>query len=112
MRLLSLRRPSPIPPRRTLPRRTSVVESIESPAAAERRAEALGGQEAIDAMNAVPTADGGPRVIICTVGADGEETGEDALDAEPPMPPAPGNGHDTVCDGEGDALDIPAFLRR
>ena len=100
--------PAPAP----TPRRTSVVESIESPAAAERRAEALGGQEAIDAMNAVPTADGGPRVIICTVGADGEETGEDALDAEPPMPPAPGNGHDTVCDGEGDALDIPAFLRR
>ena len=106
--------PSPVadPAPADAPRRTSVVESIESPAAAERRAEALGGQEAIDAMNAVPTADGGPRVIICTVGADGEETGEDALDAEPPMPPAPGNGHDTVCDGEGDALDIPAFLRR
>ena len=51
-------------------------------------------------MNAVPTADGGPRVIICTVGADGDETGEDAPDAEPPMPPAPGNGHDTVCDAE------------
>ena len=100
--------PAPAP----TPRHTSVVESIESPAVAERRAEVLGGQAAIDAMNAVPTADGDPRVIICTVGADGEESGEDAPDAEPPMPPAPGNRHDTVCDGEGDALDIPAFLRR
>ena len=100
--------PTPAP----APRHTSVVESIESSAVAERRAEAFAAQEAIDEMNAVPTATGGPRVIVCTVGADGNETGDDAPDAKPPMPPAPGNGHDTVCDGEGDALDIPAFLRR
>ena len=43
---------------------------------------------AIDAMNAVPTADGGPRVIVQTVG--------------------PVNGHDA---GD-DLLDIPEFLRR
>ena len=106
--------PSPVadPAPAPTPRHTSVVASIESPAVAARRAEALAGQEAIDAMNAVPTADGGPRVIVCTVGADGEETGEDAPDAEPPMPPAPGNGHDTVGSAGGDALEIPAFLRR
>ena len=90
------------------PRRTSVVESIVSPGVAERESLARAKREEIDAMNAVPTADGGPRVIVCTVGADGDETGQDAPDAGPPMPPAPGNGRDT----ESDALEIPAFLRR
>ena len=130
------------------PRKTSVVESIESLAVAERRAAALaaaasdgtgessaapepdggeapegpangtghdvstgaegeGGPEpvngggegedgpvdpsltdAIDAMNAVPTADGGPRVIVQTVG--------------------PVNG----CEAGADPLEIPEFLRR
>ena len=90
------------------PRRTSVVESIESPAVAERRTEALEGQAAIDAMNAVPTAGGGPRVIVCTVGADADGTGENHPDADPGVPPTTGNG----CDGGGDGLEIPAFLRR
>ena len=123
------------------PRTTSVVESIESPAVAERRAAALaatasdgdgdaaslpeptggnapegpangnghdvstgaegeGGSEsangrgegedspadpsiadAIDAMNAVPTADGGPRVIVQQVGpVNGQVPGEDPLE--------------------------------
>ena len=44
--------------------------------------------DAIDAMNAVPTADGGPRVIVQTVG--------------------PVNGHEP---GD-DPLEIPEFLRR
>ena len=130
------------------PRTTSVVESIDSPAVAERRAAAIaatasdgagdsasvpepasgeapedpadgnghdvstgaegeggpetvnggdGGEDspadpsltdAIDAMNAVPTADGGPRVIVQQVG--------------------PINGHEAG----GDPLDIPEFLRR
>ena len=130
------------------PRTTSVVESIESPAVAERRAAARAGDaaqgngestavpepaaagsppdpaggnghavparaegeagpepangrgegeaspsdpaiaDAIDAMNAVPTADGGPRVIVQTVG--------------------PVNGHEA---GD-DPLEIPEFLRR
>ena len=130
------------------PRKTSVVESIESPAVAEQRAAALaaaasdgageaaaapepdggeapegpadgnghdvstgaegeagpepvngGGEgedgpadpsvaDAIDAMNAVPTADGGPRVIVQTVG--------------------PVNGHEAGAD----PLEIPEFLRR
>ena len=109
------------------PRTTSVVESIESPGVAERRAAALaeadarhgngesvpapdtgeagpepangGGEgedrpaapsiaDAIDAMNRVPTADGGPRVIVQTVG--------------------PVNGEAPA----DDPLDIPEFLRR
>ena len=44
--------------------------------------------DAIDAMNAAPTADGGPRVIVQTV--------------------APVNGHEAG----GDPLEIPEFLRR
>ena len=91
---------------------TSVVDSIESPAVAEGRTEALSMQEQIDAMNAVPTAGGGPRVIINTVGLDEDETADASQDADPPVPPVPGNGHDTVCDGGGDGLEIPAFLRR
>ena len=123
------------------PRKTSVVESIESPAVAERRAAAIaaaasdgsadsasvpepdggeapegpangnghdvstgaegeGGPESangrgegedspadpsiadtIDAMNAVPTADGGPRVIVQQVGpVNGQAPGEDPLE--------------------------------
>ena len=52
--------------------------------------------DAIDAMNAVPTADGGPRVIVQTVG--------------------PVNGHESLPRtgfGAGaDPLEIPEFLRR
>ena len=90
------------------PPSTSVVESIESPAVAARRAEALGGQDAIDAMNAVPVAGGGPRVIVNTVGLDEDKTGDASPDADPAVPPVPGNGHDSG----GDGLEIPAFLRR
>ena len=37
--------------------------------------------DAIDAMNAVPTADGGPRVVVHTVGpVNGAEAGDEALD--------------------------------
>ena len=90
------------------PRSTSVVESIEAPAVAERRAEALGGQSAIDAMNAVPVAGGGPRVIVNTVGLEDDKAGGASPDADPPATPVPGNGHHA----DGDGLDIPAFLRR
>ena len=72
---------------------------------------ARGGQEAIDAMNAVPVAGGGPRVIVSTVGFENGGDGDADPSAEdlPPAAPVPGNGHDTAS---GDALDIPAFLRR
>ena len=90
------------------PGRTSVVESIDSPAVAERLAVARTGHDEIDAMNAVPTADGGPRVIVQTVGLDDDGTGGDTPDVDPSAPPAHGNGHDTG----GDPLEVPAFLRR
>ena len=52
--------------------------------------------DAIDAMNRVPTADGGPRVIVQTVGpVNGHEI---------PPPADTGTG--------ADPLDIPEFLRR
>ena len=63
-------------------------------------------QDEVDALNAVPTADGGPRVIVRTEGLDGDGNGEAPPDADPPMPPVRGNGHDS------DGLEIPAFLRR
>ena len=66
------------------------------------------GVEPIDAMNAVPVAGGGPRVIVNTVGIDDDGDGDTSPDAAPAAPPVPGNGHDAG----GDALDIPAFLRR
>ena len=130
-----------VPAAEDRPRTPSVVESIESPAAAAQRAAALaaaksngkgvsngapepgdtevpdgpaggnghaapvhpegeagpepasaGGEgedrpaappvaDAIDAMNAVPTADGGPRVVVHTVGpVNDAEAGDEALD--------------------------------
>ena len=70
------------------------------------------GHEAIDAMNAVPVAGSGPRVIVNTVGFENGDDGDASPDADPSAPPVPGNGHDAVSDSGGDALDIPAFLRR
>ena len=78
------------------------------------------GVEPIDAMNAVPVAGGGPRVIVNTVGIDADDGTEASPETDPSAPPVPGNGHDavsdavsdTVSDSGGDALDIPAFLRR
>ena len=85
--------------------------SAPSNGAPDGDAIAPAGHEAIDAMNAVPVAGGGPRVIVSTVvfenGGDGDA--DPSAEDLPPAPPVPGNGHDTAS---GDALDIPAFLRR
>ncbi|MYI50848.1 MAG: chromosome partitioning protein ParB [Rhodospirillaceae bacterium] len=67
---------------------------------------------AIDAANRVPTADGGPRVVVAHVvpGTDAG-SGEPAPACEPggqASDPAPANGHDP----SGDPLEIPEFLRR
>ena len=70
------------------------------------------GHDAIDAMNAVPVAGGGPRVIVNTVGFENGDDGDASPDAQPPAPPVPGNGHDTAGVSGGDGLEIPAFLRR
>ena len=77
-------------------------------AAAERRTEDLAGQEAIDAMNTVPVAGGGPRVIIRTVGLEDDDDDDASPEADPSVHAVPGNGHDTG----GDPLEVPAFLRR
>ena len=90
----------------------SVVESLDSPAVAERldasRAAALG------ALNAVPTTDGGPRVIVNTPGLGGDASVDDGSgdpkpEDAPPAPPVRGNGHDSAA---ANLLEIPAFLRR
>ena len=78
------------------------------PAAAERRTEDLAGQDAIDAMNAVPIAGGGPRVIINTAGLEDDDDNNASPEADPSAHAVPGNGHDTG----GDPLEVPAFLRR
>ena len=88
---------------------TPAAETAASPDAAERHDSAPSVQEGIDAMNAVPVADGGPRVIVSTVGFENGGDGGTSPGAEPPA--VPGNGHDTVHEG-GDPLEIPAFLRR
>ena len=91
-----------------------VPETTGSPGVPDAPTVAPTGHEAIDAMNTVPVAGGGPRVIVSTVGSENGGDGGTSPGAEPPA--VPGNGHDTVddtvCDSGGDALEIPAFLRR
>ena len=99
--------PDPDPVPADAPRRTSVVESIDSPAVAERLALARTRQDEVDALNAVPEADGGPRVIVRAEGFEADGNGEASPDADPSMPPTGGNGHDA-----GDTVEVPAFLRR
>ena len=86
--------------------------SAPSNGASDGEAIAPTGHEAIDAMNAVPVAGGGPRVIVSTVGFENGGDGDASTEDVPPAPPVPGNGRDTAGASAGDALDIPAFLRR
>ena len=86
---------------------TSAVGSVPSPGVAEREARDV--HAADDAMNAVPTADGGPRVIVSTVGFGNGADEDSTSHADTDVPPVAANGADTAAD---DALDIPAFLRR
>ena len=87
---------------------TAESPGVSGPRVPDAATAAPAGVEAIDAMNAVPVAGGGPRVIVNTVGIDADDGTGASPETDPPAPPIPGNGHDT----EGDALDIPAFLRR
>ena len=89
-----------------------VPETAASSGVPDADAIASTGHEAIDAMNAVPVAGGGPRVIVSTVGIGADDDTEASAETDPSAPPVPGNGHDAVSDSGGDALDIPAFLRR
>ena len=87
---------------------TTGSSGVSGPRVPDAATAAPTGHDAIDAMNAVPLAGGGPRVIVNTVGLDDDEDGDASSETDPAAPPVPGNGHDAV----GDALDIPAFLRR
>ena len=87
---------------------TTGSPGVSGPRVPDAATAASTGHEAIDAMNAVPVAGGGPRVIVNKVGIDADDGTEASPETDPPAPPVPGNGHDAG----GDALDIPAFLRR
>ena len=93
----------------------SVVESIDSPAVAERLAASRAA--ALDTLNAVPTEDGGPRVMIQTTGFGDDASQDDGSGGATPSAgttggePAGGNGHDSG-DASAGLLEIPAFLRR
>ena len=94
-------------------RPVSVVESIDCPAVAERLAASRAA--ALDALNGVPTAEGGPRVIVNTPGFGDDASVDDGSGGATPSAgtasgePAGGNGHDS---GAAGLLEIPAFLRR
>ena len=97
------------------PRTNSVVESIEAPAVAERRAaeRATGNGNGSGNDHATPAA---PETDSAAGdhGSDARVDGPESGAAEPAKPadiaarhPGPVNGHDA-----GDGLDIPEFLRR
>ena len=88
-----------------------VPDTAGSPGVPDAATVSPTGHDAIDAMNAVSVAGGGPRVIVNTVGFENGGAGDASPDADPPAQPVPGNGRHTVCDS-GDGLEIPAFLRR
>ena len=97
------------------PRTNSVVESVEAPAVAERRAAERAAANGNGSGNghatpAAPETDSAAGDHGSDAGVDGPESGA----AEPAKPadiaarhPGPVNGHDA-----GDGLDIPEFLRR
>ena len=97
------------------PRTNSVVESVEAPAVAERRAaeRATGNGNGSGNDHATPAA---PKTDSAAGdhGSDARVDGPESGAAEPAKPadiaarhPGPVNGHDA-----GDGLDIPEFLRR
>ena len=87
---------------------TAESPGVSGPRVPDAATVAPTGVEPIDAMNAVPVAGGGPRVIVNMVGIDADDGTEASPDTDPSAPPVPGNGHDAG----GDGLEIPAFLRR
>ena len=93
----------------SLPADPAAPAPAESPENAEPDVRTPRVQDAIDAMNQVPTADGGPRVIISTVGFESEPATQAGAESDTPPPP-PVNGAATAATAE--ALDVPAFLRR
>ena len=99
--------PEPTPMEAPLPmnaRVHSVVESIDAPAVAERRAAAIA--SAMNADATLPVAASAPEVA----GPPAADAGDHDVSVEPEqvMAPPRGNGHDN----KAELLEIPAFLRR
>ena len=82
----------------------SLVESIDAPAVAERRAAAIA--SAMNADATLPVAASAPEVA----GPPAADAGDHDVSVEPEqvMAPPRGNGHDN----KAELLEIPAFLRR
>ena len=81
----------------------SVVESIEAPAVADRRAAALA--SAVNADATPPVAAGDHGAMRTTIAGGGSNV---PVEPEQVMAPPRGNGHDNGAE----LLEIPAFLRR
>ena len=99
--------PEPTPVEATRPMNVSVpgiVESIDAPAVAERRAAAIA--SAMNADATLPVAASAPEVA----GPPAADAGDHDVSVEPEQVLAPprGNGHDNGLE----LLEIPAFLRR
>ena len=98
-------------PRPMNARVNSVVESIDAPAVADRRATALA--SAVNADAAPPVAASAPEAagaddhdaMCITIAGDGSNV---PVEPEQVMAPPRGNGHDN----KAELLEIPAFLRR
>ena len=85
----------------------SVIESIDAPAVAERRADALA--SAVHADAAPPVAASAPEAADSTAGDAIAGRGHDvSVEREQVLAPPRGNGHDN----KAELLEIPAFLRR
>ena len=90
------------------PEHDSGADSKASPQPADQLPADL--RDTVEAMNGVPTADGGPRVIISTVGFDNGAQDDADPDTETAVAQVPANAADTAAAGE--ATEVPAFLRR
>ena len=84
----------------------SVVESIEAPAVADRRAAALA--SAVNADAAPPVTASAPEAVDPPAGDAGAGSHDVSVEPEQVMAPPRGNGHDN----KAELLEIPAFLRR
>ena len=84
----------------------SVVESIDAPAVAERRAAALASAMNADATH--PVAASAPEAADPPAGDAGPRDHDVSVEREQILAPPRGNGHDS----KAELLEIPAFLRR
>ena len=84
----------------------SVVESIDAPAVAERRAAALASAKNSDAT--LPVVASAPEAADPRAGEAGAGDYDVSVEREQVLAPPRGNGRDS----DAELLEIPAFLRR